>query len=137
MERKLYEHIALKLHAAYNCSRANNKLWMYRHLKAIDELVRDHLPSGSGFDSGTKFDDSSTPNRLVFNTSFHHMDDSGGYNGWTEHQVIVNTSLAFGFELRITGRNRNDIKDYIHEVFQQALSSYVDDAAVVSEVAAE
>jgi hypothetical protein len=58
---------------------------------------------------------------LVIVTSYHHMNDAGMYDGWTDHKVIVTPSLVHGFVLRITGRNRNDIKEYIADLFQQSL----------------
>lgn len=64
----------------------------------------------------------STPNRIVIDTAFHHMNDGGYYDGWSEHSVIITPSLVWGYEIRVTGRNRNDIKDYIAETFQHALS---------------
>jgi hypothetical protein len=99
-----------------------------KHYQAISNMVatrpdlipavNDSAPSGSGFDSGTTLnEEKSKENRLVFDTAFHHMDEWGGYDGWTEHQVIVTPSLVFGFTLRITGRDRNGIKDYINDVF--------------------
>ena len=76
-------------------------------------------PSGSGFDAGTTLnEEKSTQNRLVFDTAFHHMDDHGGYDGWTEHQVIVTPDLIVGFDVRVTGKNKRDIKDYIGDVFR-------------------
>lgn len=50
------------------------------------------------------------------------MNDAGYYDGWTEHTITVTPAFIGGFELSISGRNRNDIKDYISEVFNQALS---------------
>jgi hypothetical protein len=89
-------------------------------------LVKDYLPSGSGFDAGTTLDEgASSPDKLVFDTSFHHMDEHGGYDGWTEHKVIVTPSLAHGCDLRVTGRDRNDIKSYIGETFAHALDTEV------------
>lgn len=83
--------------------------------------LQDLLPSGSGFDSGTQINDATRPDRLVLDTAFHHLSEHGYYTGWTEHSVIVTPSLVSGFDLRITGRNRNNIKDYIAEEFDYAL----------------
>ena len=92
------------------------------HETTIERLVKDFMPSGSGFDSGTKLDlDASHADKLVFTTSYHHMDESGSYDGWTEHTVTVTPSLAHAFNIRISGRNRSDIKDYIHQAFSDAL----------------
>lgn len=86
-----------------------------------DALVK-LLPSGSGFDRGTEFITvRSNCNRLVFRTAFHHMNENGFYVGWTEHDVIVTASLSYGIEVRVTGKDRNDIKEYIAEVFHTFL----------------
>ena len=59
------------------------------------------------------------------------MNDAGSYDGWTDHVITVRPSLAFGFELKISGPNRNDIKEYIHDTFDTALSAEIDDAELV------
>lgn len=90
----------------------------------LEFLIREFLPSGSGFNCGTELDsDASTKDKLQFVTDFHHMDEFGGYDGWTQHRVIVTPSLVWGFELRVTGRDRNAIKDYIADTFHAALSA--------------
>lgn len=102
--------------------------WFSTHTDRIEFLVREHMPSGSGFDNGTTIDlDHSHADKLVFNTAFHHMDDNGYYCGWTDHQVIVTPSLVHGFHVRVGGRNVRDIKDYIHEAFSQALETVVEE----------
>lgn len=123
---KLYTKLARTLCAIRNCERAGNSEWQTRHTETVRSLVRDHLPSGSGFDLGTELDlDRSTRNRLVFSTEFHHMDDFGGYCGWTAHQVIVTADLVFGVNIRATGRNFRSIKDYIEDAFSSALDAEV------------
>lgn len=117
---KVYQRIAELLIAIDNCENAGNWEWRDRHRETLYSIVRDG-PSGSGFDNGTKLGDDSAPNRLVFDTAFHHMDEHGSYDGWTEHRVIVSPSLAFGFCVRVTGRDRNEIKDYISIVFNEWL----------------
>jgi hypothetical protein len=126
--RKVYQAIAESLLAARNCEKAGDRSeWILRHIDRIKTLCAAALPHGSGFDNGSKIDlERSTPERLVFSTAFHHMNEHGYYDGWTEHTVIVTPSLVFGFELRVTGRNRNDIKDTIHECFHYALGANED-----------
>lgn len=119
---RVYECIARAFIARKNCEENGTEEWFERHSDRIEQLVHTYLPSGSGFDLGTSIDwDASRPDRLVFNTAFHHMDENGYYDGWTDYQVICRASLAFGFDLRITGRDRRDIKDYIHDAFHSAL----------------
>ena len=94
------------------------------------QRMQDVLPSGSGLDHGTEIllgdpgesiKRRSTGERLVFETSFHHMNDNGMYVKWTDHLLVVTPSLMFDFEIRVGGRDHNDIKDYIRETFDQAL----------------
>jgi hypothetical protein len=121
-QRPLYIALASKVVARLNCIKADNIEWRDRHKEDADRLVRDLMPSGSGFDNGTTLDwEHSTAERLYFKTAFHHMDDHGSYDGWTEHTVFVTPSLLHGVKLSITGRNRRDIKDYIHDCFHDAL----------------
>ena len=110
-----------------NCDQQKNWSWREKHLAIIESEVRNHFPSGSGWDCGTKFDAStSTSERLVFFGAFHHMDEHGGYAGWTDHTIIVTPSLAFGYKLRITGRNRNGVKEHLEALFDCALGEEVE-----------
>lgn len=88
----------------------------------LDQLVK-LLPSGAGFDAGTEFVTvCSGSKRLHFKTAFHHMDEHGGYTGWSEHEVIVTPCLDHtGIEIRVTGKNVNNIKEFILDTFYNAL----------------
>ena len=146
--KKAYQRIASSFQARINCEKSIDKHnclpsdytnsiakcvscdnwheWFDRHTETIESIVKEHFPSGSGFDCGTKLDfEKSTPEKLIFFTEFHHMDESGMYDGWTAHEVIVKPSLAFGFTIRVTGKDRNDIKDYIAECFDGALNEEI------------
>lgn len=114
---KLYQRIAQTLLAISNCERSGNTVWLEHHRETLASLCDKYLPSGSGFDAGCKLMPESTPNRLVFSAEFHHMDDGGFYDGWTEHQVIVSADLCFDYSLRVTGRDKRQIKDYIGDTF--------------------
>lgn len=128
---QVYQAIARKIEAMRNCNKSGNGEWFTRHNDAIDAIMREHMPRGSGFDCGTEFDVwehvDNWRDKLVFSTSFHHMNETGYYDGWTDHKVIVSPSLSHGFTLRVTGRDRNGIKEYIADTFHNALSAaYVD-----------
>ena len=86
----------------------------------------DSAPSGSGFDSGTTLDGLTKTGALLFSTAFHHMTGAGYYDGWTYHTVRVIPSLAWGYDLRVTGKDRNGIKDYIADTFACWLNELVD-----------
>ena len=122
----LAQEISRKISAIDNCIASNNTEWNLKHRQSLQALCLERLPSGSGFDSGTRINtDLSTPEKLVFNTSYHHMNDSGYYDGWTDHTVTVKASLAFGIDIAIYGQNRNDIKNYMHDLFRDALTTEV------------
>jgi hypothetical protein len=129
MQRPLYQALAGLVGAYLRCVNDETRQeWADKHRAAIWAMVRAHLPHGAGFDSGTDIDlDASTDEKLVFTTSYHHMNENGFYDGWTEHKVTVRPSLAAGFVLRISGRDRNDFKDYASEVFSHALLTEVDE----------
>jgi len=125
MKAKLYQEMAQLVDARLRCI-ATKSEWAANHTDRLQALVKDHLPSGSGLDCGTAIDlDKSKPEKLVFNTSFHHMNDAGMYDGWTEHSIVITPSLRWGFDLRITGKNRNDIKAYLHDIYNEALNTEV------------
>lgn len=124
--RPMYVELAQLLVARKNCERAGNAEWLGKHSERIAALV-ERMPHGSGFDAGTTLDmERSGEAILVFNTSFHHVDENGSYDGWTGHRVTVLPSLAFGVQIRVSGQDRNDIKSYISECFHQALTTEVD-----------
>lgn len=125
MERKLYVELANVIQARKNCLQATvNTEWYNRHSDTIKMLV-GLLPSGSGIDHGTHIDlEASHSDKLTFQADYHHMNDGGFYDGWTEHSIIVTPSFR-GINLRISGRNRNDIKDYLYETYEYALQQDV------------
>lgn len=153
-EKPLYYYIALKMNAMRNCEKLQHEAEERRkafqakddnhndmqarkqvdhfydqkngHEYAIERACKAHMPSGSGFDKGTEFDfDKSTDDKLIFITSFHHMNSNGYYCGWSDHTVIV-TPCFGGINVKVTGKNYRDIKDYIAETFYTCLTNVVD-----------
>lgn len=119
-----YQALAQALDARQRCEKTGNDGWRDEWHDRIEWLMREHMPSGSGVDCGTRFDwDASTPNRLVLSFSFHHMNAAGYYDGWTEHKAVISPDFVHGFDLRVTGRNRNAIKDCLGELYHSALSA--------------
>jgi hypothetical protein len=114
--------IASAIQARITCGKRGQTEWQRRHAAAVVWLCAHQMPSGSGFDIGTKIDfDRSTAEKLVFVTAFHHMNETG-YTGWTEHTVTVRPAFS-GFTLTISGRDRNGIKEVIAKFFEAALSA--------------
>jgi len=122
-ERKVYQEIAALVDAIKNCQESHNTLWEERHREALHWIESQFLPHGAGFDTGTKVDlEKSTKNKLVLYTEFHHMDEWGFYDGWTSHTITIRPDLVSGYTFTISGSNRNDIKEYIGEVFWTSLN---------------
>src|SRR6187551_1233267 len=124
---KLYQKLAREIER-YNRCLEDRPDCAQDAREAIENLMGE-MPSGSGWNHGTKIDlAESTAKRIVLTGSWHHMDDMGGYDGWTQHCIVITASLAFGFELNVTGRNRDNIKDYLSDVFNDTLSMEMDGA---------
>lgn len=125
---KLYVRLAELVAARDNCEKngtVGSQEWHAKHTASAIALVREHMPSGSGWDNGTTLDfDRSTPDKLVLYGMYHHMTE-GMYDGWTAHEITVRPSLVHGFTLTISGRNRNDIKDYLGDLFHECLTQQV------------
>ena len=129
MKRTVIQELACAIVARANCDKSGNSEWGPKWLGRIEDIAENLLPSGSGFDNGTTVDlDRSSEKRIVLSTSFHHMNDSGMYDGWTDHDIIV-TPAFDGFDLRVTGRDKRDIKEYIAETFHHCLSEPIPNMA--------
>ncbi|MDP2676471.1 MAG: hypothetical protein Q8O83_02185 [bacterium] len=129
MPRKLYQVFARTIHARHHCEKHGNNEWFVEHTAKIEELVRNRMPNGSGFDHETSIDlIHSTGEKLVFFTAFHHMNENGFYDGWTNHTITVTASLNNQINVRVSGENRNEIKDYIEEIYYDALTNEVPDS---------
>ncbi len=123
-KEKVYVQLAWRVEAVHNCQKQRpvNTAWLSKHVLAVQFITENHLPHGSGIDNGCKVDfGKSTSEKLVIDTGFHHMNVQGVYDGWTRHTIIVTPSFT-GINIRITGRNRNDIKEYLHQAFYEALT---------------
>lgn len=129
MNRTVYREIASYLNARRSClehyqepGKSHLEEWITKHECRAHDLTRRFMPSGSGIDAGTTLQvDACTDDKLVFTTSYHHMNDGGYYDGWTEHTVTVKPSLIHELTIKISGRDRNNIKEYLHDCFDNHL----------------
>ena len=113
--------ISERITARRNCIDRDNPEWRDKHEDALDLLARE-LPRGSGIDHGTKIDlDRSTGDRIVLSFGFHFMDQNGYYCGWGEYSAVIRPAFH-GIDVTIKGRNRNDIKDYLYQTYEYALT---------------
>ena len=120
-----YKILASTIQARLNCIDSVNTLWEEKHSATIKWFEKNLLPSGSGIDSGCTIDlTRSHDENIVINTSYHHMNENRFYDGWTEHTVTIRPAFD-GLNIRISGRDRNQIKDYLHDTFDGALNTMV------------
>lgn len=110
--------LANTLQAYRNCIKSGNS-FAEKHIEAIEEMCKA-LPHGSGLDSGVKLNfEESTKDRIVFDAPFHCMDEWGSYDGWADLKVVVKPCLMFGMSIDIKGRDRNNLKDYLADLFSE------------------
>jgi hypothetical protein len=55
------------------------------------------------------------------------MDGSGMYDGWTDHTIRAYASFVYGIRITVSGPDRNGIKDYLAELYQDALTRDIAD----------
>ena len=89
--------------------------------------VMSTAPSGSGIDNGTRIDlAKSNARELHFTFDFHFMNGAGYYDGWESYKLKVTPAFVGGLDMHITGKNRNDIKDYLYEMYDYWLKSEIE-----------
>lgn len=98
------------------------------HVDTRLENVEDILPSGSGFDNGCKIvEEKSSGEKLVINSSYHHLDKNGYYAGWSNFTVIVKPCLFREFKVKIIGHDvvrkyyNREFVEYVSQVFLYCL----------------
>lgn len=108
-----------------NCVKNANDEWVTRWHERLARLV-ELIPHGSGIDRGprTWSGVEIKPDAIRFEVGYHHMNEGGFYDGWTDHTVTVRPAFD-GVDVRISGRDRNDVKDHINEVMHFAFTRHV------------
>jgi hypothetical protein len=117
---QVYQKLAREIDRRIRGNKKGHANWAESAKLEIEKVMRE-MPSGSGIDCGTKLYPGSTGEKIVLLVEYHHMNENGYYDGRTYHNIIVKPSLQFGFSLRVTGRDKNQIKDYLAEVYDSAL----------------
>ena len=119
MNQKLADYIRAKEYTDRVKPENNIQELTYEIYEKIVNEFESKLPKGSGI-CGTKI--IKATNKIIeIKTSYHHMDEHGFYDGWTEHKIKIVPTFS-GEYINISGRNRNDIKDYLHEIFSQFIN---------------
>ena len=125
MKTKLIAKIYRLLQARQNCLENNNTDWYEKHTDSLISLA-GFLPHGSGIDNGCKIDiNDSNENKIVITFGFHHLNENGYYEGWTDHKLILKPTFD-GFDMKITGYNKNQVKDYLYDTFDYCLNEEIE-----------
>lgn len=120
--------IASLIIAIRNCERSGNLEWQSRHAATLEQLRKEYLPSGSGFDCGTQIDARATESEIILFADYHYMDPEGYYGGWDAFQISVRPTFD-GIEVtpKYAHPGNNDdsrgLLDYVADTFHMALSA--------------
>jgi len=119
--------IALQCERIRNATRSANERTEHNVADArriIEHLVKNHLPSGSGVDAGCEVIEGKTNlEKLVLSVPFHHMDEHGGYDGWSVYRVTVQETFI-GLCAHATGGRKSE-RDYVRELIEHACGEVV------------
>jgi len=121
MARTIITELASIIDARARSKSSGNTEWFQRHTDRIANIASELLPRGSGIDSGTTVDlDRSNAQKVVLLVPFHVMNDAGMYDGWRDFVVIVRPAFG-GHTVTVTGRDYNGLKEYLGDLYYQAL----------------
>ena len=80
----------------------------------MEDLVKNYLPSGSGFDGDISIDEKSTDEKIIIRVEYHHMDINGFYDGWSTFKVIITASMAYNYCMQVKGESV--VRKYFYHV---------------------
>lgn len=125
MKTKLISKIASLIDARENCKK-DNPIWFEKHSDYLNEISKKYLPSGSGIDSGCNIEpELSNKNRIIITFGYHFMDENGYYDGWEHYRLICKPTFN-GIDMKIVGKNKNGIKDYLYDTFDYCLNEVIE-----------
>lgn len=121
MSRTIIAALAATIEARLNCQRTGNAEWFERHSETIASIAVNMLPHGSGIDMGVTVDlEKSTGEKVVLLVPYHCMSAHGFYCGWRDYTITLTPAFS-GFHTRVTGRDYNDTKAYLCDLFSEVL----------------
>lgn len=107
---KLYQKIA-------RVASQKNAILKWQEFDKLQKL----LPIGNGIEAKSVILLKSTEKRIVIDTAYWHPNVSYETSRWTDHQIVITPSFEGEINIRVTGKNLNNIKEYLNEVFREAL----------------
>ncbi len=102
------------------CCDTGNALWRNRWMGRMQQLVGT-LPHGAGIDGDLKVK-RCTGQHITITFDFHHMDENGGYDGWSYYAIFCTATFS-GVDVRVQGRDAGGTKDYLADLFHAAVTS--------------
>jgi hypothetical protein len=110
---KLYQKIAKVL---------SQKNWAKRAKEL--SLLQELLPNGNGIREHEGLAVillESTKKRIVIETTYWPPHDSYETTRRTVHQLVITPSFEGEINIRVTGKNENNVKEYLQDIFREAL----------------
>lgn len=123
--KPLYRTFSLLLLQLHTFSSSRDLENHRRTTHDLEQLTAKFMPRDGGFNRGTRIDlMESTHERIVFRASYEHQVNGGATTHWTHHGIFVRPSLAFDFDLFISGPSlarQGDLKKRIESRFHKCL----------------
>jgi hypothetical protein len=128
IKKPLYKQFAGSIAARQNCIKCHNTEWQSKHEDTIVKLI-DCLPHGSGINGNWYIDyEKSHSEKIVLSNTFDAMDENGFYDQYIDFTLTIKPSMLHDIDLFITGYfgKYQDIKEYLYETFNYALTENVE-----------
>ena len=97
--------------------------WAAFHEEKLAKLCRDHLPRGIGVFGVSVA--ATTDTKAVFYCLYRHTDKHGYFVCNTAYRIVVRPTFT-GLAIRVLGRNKYNVKEYLADQFRDALERIVD-----------
>lgn len=110
---KLYQKIA-KVLSQKNWAKKTKELSLLQELLPNGYGIREHEGLAVILLESTK-------KRIVIETTYWHPNDSYETSRGTVHQVVITPSFEDEINIRVTGQNENNVKEYLEDIFREAL----------------
>jgi hypothetical protein len=122
------EKISRAYGARQRCQEHGREQWFENWSKTVEHCLQD-LPTGGGFSNWVMLA-KSTPEKLIFESSYHAMLDNGMYDRWINFTITITPSFETRVNIGIRGdfgRAYQDLKDYIGDTLQPIVTNPVDE----------
>ncbi len=124
---KLYDKLISYIEEIDKSAKRGNIVLALENSDEAKRLTWKYMPSGNGIVEGPTISiTESTCKKLVFTFKFRHLDSDGQYDGWTRHTVIAKPSSRFGFYVRVSGTDWNNVLSDMEHVFTSALEQEIE-----------